>query len=100
MSPCRDSGFSEVQATELLKESTGIDCRDALKSFRAEAIAEKAFGVPYMVLDGQGVEKWNRHWFGADSLYSLGMLLGHPMSPFDLEADASAGRGAMQQSKL
>eukprot|EP00892_Ulva_mutabilis_P010656 jgi/Ulvmu1/7963/UM004_0196.1 len=100
LSNARDSGFSEAEAEQLLQASTGQACRAGLQSATAEAIAEKAFGVPFMLLEGDGVAPRDRHWFGADSLYTLGLFLGKPMAPFTTKLDASSYDVAVQRSKL
>lgn len=63
----------------MLRDSQGPAAKATLRAATAEAVAEKAFGLPYIVLQGEGVDAGSRHWFGAQSLHDLGLLLGHPI---------------------
>ena len=76
---CRESGFGADEATDLLKRSTEPKCKAALREATQEAVAEKAFGMPYMVLEGEGIPAKHRHWFGVESFYRLGLIFGQPI---------------------
>jgi 2-hydroxychromene-2-carboxylate isomerase len=78
---CRDSGFSHDEATSLVVAAATPEVKEALKIASSEAAKEGAFGVPYMCLDGPGIPARHRHWFGADVLPTVALVLGVPFTP-------------------
>jgi 2-hydroxychromene-2-carboxylate isomerase len=75
---CRESGFSATQAELCLRRSTEPLAKDALRACTEEAVKLGAFGVPFMVLEGSGVDETHKVWFGAESLHKMAWVLGKP----------------------
>lgn len=73
---CRASGFSPDEVDSLMAARSTAEVKQALKTATEEAAHEGAFGVPYMCLEGPGISKYHRVWFGVDALYTMAAVLG------------------------
>jgi 2-hydroxychromene-2-carboxylate isomerase len=72
---CRASGFTQDVVGDLITASASPEMKQALIAATAEAAHEGAFGVPFMCLDGPGIPKSQRVWFGADALPTIAHVL-------------------------
>ena len=76
MSTCRASAFTRSEAMDLIAATSTPEIKATLKAATDEAAHEGAFGVPYMCLDGPGIARSHRCWFGADALPTIAHVLG------------------------
>lgn len=75
---CRDAGLSSRAAASAVRRRNDASVKKALMDATAEAVAAGAFGVPFMTLEGQGVPRDSRVWFGTDRLDQLAAVLQQP----------------------
>lgn len=75
---CSDAGMDEAAANAAIQAASKPAAKEALQRQTQEAIDAGAFGLPFMVLEGEDVPKDCRKWFGADRLEQIAVALDKP----------------------
>ena len=76
--PCRRAGVDGAEAVRLVQARNEPEVKQELAAATDAAVQAGAFGLPLIVLEGNGVPRDCRLWFGTDRLEQLACVLGRP----------------------